>query len=188
MAKVRKGTTIVLKLDELNLWIRKQNLNNIKTISNGNNGHAKNGKKGNNQNKEQHSSINSNNPRFKIVNRPLDFNKLPPCRAKIIYMGIPKFLKQKKLIFGVQLYPPYFGLSQRVYKSKNTRKILGKIPGKEFKAPFASIWFITENDIKGVMLKNTPRRMSKGNHQSIDCYFISFRFVSIYPLFKNVII
>ena len=103
-----------------------------------------------------------NNPRFKIVNRPSDFAKLPPCRAKIVYMGIPKFLKQKKLIFGVQLYPPYFGLSQRVYKSLNTRKILGKIAGKEFKAPIGSIWFITENDIKGIMLRNSPRRINKG--------------------------
>ena len=161
MAKVRKGATIVLKLDELKMWIYHQN----KTNNNKKNGQI-NGKKGNNdENKEQQNGKNNNNQkssRFKIVNRPLDFNKLPPCRAKIVYMGLPKFLKTKKLIFGVQLYPPYFGLSQRVYKSLNTRKILGKIPGKEFKAPFASIWFITENDIKGVMLRNTPRKMSKG--------------------------
>eukprot|EP01084_Bolivina_argentea_P084346 152571_1 len=154
MAKVRKGATIVLKLDELFLWIRKQNQpknksKNNTTIEN-NNGHINNG---NNKN---------TNPRFKIVNRPLDFNKLPPCRAKIIYMGIPKFLKAKKIIFGVQLYPPYFGLSKRIYKSINTRKILGKIPNKEFKVPIGSIWFITEKDIKGIMLRNTPRRMSKG--------------------------
>eukprot|EP01083_Nonionella_stella_P036411 99353_1 len=134
MAKVRKGATVVLKLDDLYLWLRKLN-------------------------KDPNSMAKS---RFKIVNRAMDFNKLPPCRAKIIYMGIPKFLKQKKLIFGVQLYPPYFGLTQRVYKSPNTRKILGKIPSKELKAPKGSIWFITENDIKGVMLRNNPRRMSKG--------------------------
>ena len=37
MAKVRKGITVVLRLDELNLWMRKQNLNNTKVISNDDN-------------------------------------------------------------------------------------------------------------------------------------------------------
>eukprot|EP01084_Bolivina_argentea_P103560 185482_1 len=153
MAKIRKGATVVLKLDELYLWIRKINIEKKqkqekkkKNINNTSNGHHKNG------------HINNrikNNPRFKIVNRPLDFNKLPPCRGKIIYMGIPKFLKQKKIVFGIQLYPPYFGLTQKLYKSVHTRKVLGKLSSKEFKVPPASIWFITENDIKGVMLRNT---------------------------------
>ena len=77
MAKVRKGATIVLRLDELNLWIRRENRENQ---------HGKeHGKLDDNQQSSRRALS-----RFKIVNRPLDFNKLPPCRAKIVYMGIPK--------------------------------------------------------------------------------------------------
>lgn len=140
----------MLRLDELHLWIRKENREKAKKQVNGK------------SHQDESSQRQQCASRFKIVNRPLDFNKLPPCRAKIMYMGIPKFLKQRKIVFGVQLYPPYFGLSQRVYKSVNTRKVLGKIPIKDMRAPTASIWFITEKDIKGVMLKAIPRQMSKG--------------------------
>ena len=90
MAKIRKGTTVVLKLDDLFLWIRKQKQHKNRVNDD-----------------IQNNDKNNKKDRFKIVNRPCDFNKLPPCRAKIIYMGIPKFLKTKRVIFGVQLYPPY---------------------------------------------------------------------------------
>ena len=139
MAKLRKGITVVLKLDDLFQWIRNQNRNKLK------NGDIPNGKAAKNKKKKFAA-------RFKIVNRPCDFNKLPPCRAKIVYLGIPKCLKSKRLIFGLQLYPPYFGLSKRLIKSQNQQRILGKIAAKELKAPLGSILFVTESEIKGVML------------------------------------
>ena len=104
-------------MDDLFIWMRKQKQNSDKAERQ----RARIG--GRARTRDKVASKNKVEP-FKIVNRPFDYKHLPPCRAKIVWMGHPKFMKRKKLIFGVQLYPPYFGQSSNVLKKKFSKQVL----------------------------------------------------------------